>query len=261
VQVCPDGGGVPSCATTGNFTVGAAGATTTSTEKVPKRSLAVIPFWAVYSAPAGTVAFTRYDAVISATTKYSESNSTHDELYPGFVPLTKNATVVTSGCPSGAPVPSFGACPGGVVKYTIDYRDIMAGAGLGTEGTLASAFLTTGAGSLTLADDGTLSTSPVGTVNNWASFSKGLKEKLYPALSNNTTCGTTTNTCGDTTAGTIFTYFTGIPASGVGSTTFPAGVPATKFTVQVGGASFALYPVNFAGQTSQGTITFAVVVK
>jgi len=261
VKVCPNNAGVPDCTnSTGTFaSIGGAGSTTTSTITVAKGSVLTTQFWAVYTAPSGTVAFQRYDAVITATDG-TNANSTHSELYAGFMPLTKNMSVVSTGCPTGASVPASGACPGGVVKDTIDYRNIMVGAGLGTESSLASAFLKTSPGSLVLADDGTLSTSPSGTINNWATFSKGLKEQLSAGVSN-TACGSVANTCGDTTSGTIFTYFTGIPASATGSTTYPAGTSTTKFSAQIGGSAFGLYPANFAGQTSQGTITFAVVVK
>ncbi|HEY8298004.1 MAG TPA: hypothetical protein VIG32_08290 [Candidatus Baltobacteraceae bacterium] len=273
VRICADNAGTPDCAPAtvtcskngpaGWFSIGSSGATSQSVYCFKKSTAAAITYWAEYTTPTQLTAFARYDALIAATDSQSPpaTNDTHDELYAGFIPLTKTMTVVRTACPAGAIVPSFGACPGGVVKYSIDYRNVMAGAGQGTEAALTSAFLITSPGSLAIADDGSLSTLPNGTINNWASFSKGLKEALSAGLGNNTTCGTTANTCGDTTGGTIFSYFTGIPAAGAGSTTFPAGSPTTKFTAQIGGAGFALYPASFAGQTSAGSITFAVVVK
>ncbi len=216
-------------------------------------------YWTIYTAPAnGLVAFQRYDASIAATDNVASPNNsynaTHDELYPGFVPLTKSFKVISNGCPAGATptYPALGVCPGGVLQYTLDYRNVVAGGGLGTEASLPSAFLETGAGSFVVTDDGTQSTTSQTTVPNWATFSNGLKEALSNNLgAANVNCGTTAATCGDSTAGTTFTYDAG----------HPSGIAATKFTATIGGATFSLYPINYAGQKSQGTVTFAIVVK
>lgn len=66
---------------------------------------------------------------------------------------------------------------------------------------------------------------------------------------------------GTFTLGTAPTIAVPTPASGVGSATFSTSPPTTKFQVTSGGTSFNLYPPNFPNQTSQGSITFAVVVK
>jgi hypothetical protein len=196
--------------------------------------------WAVYSVPANTVAFTRYDAVLSLSDG-TTINYTHHELYAGFIPITKSITTVSSGCPAGETPAASGVCPGGVLRYTLDYRDIMVGAGLGTEGQVLSAFLATAPGQLTITDNGSASGS------TWATTSNGLKEILHPALgATNVTCGATANTCGDSVSGTTFT----------GNT-----VGSTSFTATIGGTTFQLVPSGYTGGTSQGTITFAVVVK
>jgi hypothetical protein len=63
--------------------------------------------------------------------------------------------------------------------------------------------------------------------------------------------------CGDSTAGTTFSYATAIPR-GTYSAAYSAA--ATAFQATVGGAGGQLYPVGMA-RTSQGTLTFAVTVK
>lgn len=197
-------------------------------------------YWAVYTAPQnGLTAYQRYDGQISISDANGSSNTTHDELYAGFVPLFKSMQVTSTNCPAGAVVPAIGSCPGGLVKYTIDYRNVMAGAGYGTEP--ASAYVATGSGSLTITEDGALGQ------NNWATFSNGLNEVLQ-ASANGTT------TFGDSTGGSVF--------GSAGCTGAPNGNAkgAKCFTVQVGGAAFSLTAPG-AGGTSQGTITFRVVVK
>jgi hypothetical protein len=90
-----------------------------------------------------------------------------------------------------------------------------------------------------------------------------MKEALHNNLgANNALCGDGASHCGDSNTGSTFLYYTGIPASGSGSATFPTSpTAATKFAVTVGGSSFDLYPPSFSGHVSQGTVTFAVTVK
>jgi hypothetical protein len=209
--------------------------------------------WAIYTTPSsGLVAFTRYDANINAqqgTGGTANNNITYNELYAGYIPLTKTQFVVKTGCPAGESPPfATGVCPSGIIQYQIDYRNIMVGAGLGTEGALASAFVMPQAGTFTITENGSLSPSTWGTSTN------GLMGTTPPLVGGATAPGagpTQTNcglggSCGDTITGSTFT------GNALGS---------TLFTDTPGGASFALYPPNFVGQTSQGTVIFAVTVK
>ncbi len=243
IRFCPDSAGVPDCSggTTTPFAPTTAGTTTSTTIAVAKKqNSGSAKFWAVYSAPTGTTAFTRYDSVLSLDDGTS-TNLTHDELYTGFIPITKQTTVVANGCPANVTPPAGGICPGGVLRYTLDYRNIMTGAGQGTEGQLLSAFLATAAGQLSITDNG------AAAGNSWATNTNGLKENLFAALgAANSSCGATANKCGDSTTGTAFTGAT-------------AG--STSFTATIGGATFQLVPSGVTGGTSQGTITFAVVIK
>lgn len=259
VQVCPDNGSgtAPNCATTTQagctgWVVGAAGATATSTCKVARVTIVKPIIWAIYTTPGtGLAAFTRYDANISASAPApaGSSNQTYNELYAGYIPLTKTQFVMKNGCPAGeTPPPGTGVCPSGIIQYQVDYRNVMVGAGLGTEGALASAFIMPQPGTLALTENGALAPS------TWATATSGLSGTNPPlvagatapgAYPSQTTCGLG-GSCGDTTSGSTFT------GNALGS---------TLFTVTVGGASFQLYPPNFAGQTSQGTIIFAVTVK
>ena len=242
----------------GWISIGAAGNTSASTYCMHKhngtRLLANI--WLVYSAPAGTYdAFTNYDGGVIAQDDNATValNGTHSELYPGYVPIYKSYSVVSSGCPAGVvpTYPAIGVCPGGVLQYTIDYRNVVLGGGQGTQGSVVSSFVTSTAGSLQITDNGAQSASSQNTTPNWSTFTNGLKEALGNNKTTNTQCGITAGTCGDSNAGTAFTY-----TGGVG------GVGATAFVATVGGTSFLLYPVGFPiADKSQGTITFAVVVK
>lgn len=235
-----------------------------------RNTAATVTYWTIYTPAAGTyTAFQRYDAIINASDDQSTpaANATHTELYAGYVALTKNFAVVSSGCPAGEkPAYANGVCPGGVLRYTIDFRSVVAGAGptatYGTEGNVATVFPVTAAGALNIVDDGTETTASSTSQSNWATFSNGLKEALYNNLgTNNALCGDGASHCGASLPGSTFVYYTGIPASGAGSTTFTASPAITKFEVTSGGPSFSLYPPNFPSQTSQGSVTFSVVVK
>jgi len=224
VQLC---GGVTgtTCTTVANFTNGTAGSTSAATYAVAKHTAKEITVYAVYSAPAGLTAFTRYDGVIAASDG-TNINYTHDELYPGYVVLTKTETIQSSGC-SGSP-PAGTVCPGGIVLYTIDYRNIIAG---GTsESTVTGAFPTMTAGSLAITENGT---------TTWGVNSNGLNEALVAGA----TCSGTSY--GDTSTGSTFTTAT---------------VGSKSFAVTVGGATGKLVPSGVTG-TYQGTICFRVKVK
>ncbi len=203
-------------------------------------------YYVKYVIPAGVKYFYRFDASIVATSvgSGSQSDSTHDELYSGFVALTKSQNVTSNGCPSGVS-PSYAAgtvCPTGVIAYTVDYRNLV----MGTSSTnISFNACTTQAGSLQITDDGTLSTSSsTTTVANWASFAS-----MTAAPS-------------DSSASSSFTYATGVPAAGASPTWSAA---ATKFVDTVGGSSFQLVPKNYSGpsatQGNQGTVTFSIAVK
>ncbi|NNM98593.1 MAG: hypothetical protein HKL91_02195 [Candidatus Eremiobacteraeota bacterium] len=211
--------------------------------------------WAVYTPPLGTniTAFTRYDASLFAvddgTSGTTYSNATHNELYAGFVPLTKSVTVVSNGCPAGV-APAYnvlGVCPTGILRYSIDYRNIVAGASseTGLVNDTPDPLLPTSAGSLVITENGTLSSASQTSIPNWGAFSNGLLSVLGAGVSN-ASCGSGTSLCGDSTAGTTFTGNT------IGSKTF---------TAQIGGTAFQLFPFGVTGKTNQGTITFAVQAK
>lgn len=270
VRLCADNAGSPNCAATGTttcvnptnsgwITIGAAaGSTATAQYCAPALTKTKVTYWAVYTAPTtGLVAFTRYDAhvVASDDEQTPVSNTTHDEIYAGFIVLTKPTPVVVSnGCPAGATyapsLPIGGICPGGILQYTIDYRNIAVGAGAtatwGTEGQNGHAFPLTAAGTFVITDDGTTGTNP------WGPQSNGITELLSAGLGGgNTSCGSVANKCGDSTAGTTFTN----------ASNGTLAVGATGFKAKIGGASFQLYPMNFPSQTGQGTITFAIQIK
>lgn len=207
-------------------------------------------FWVEFTTSTSLTAFARYDAPIVAQDSQTApaTNVTHDELYAGYVALTKTTTIASTGCPAGMKPPASGVCPGGVIVYTIDYRNVMAGGGTGTEVAAASsAYLITSPGSLSLTEDGAASG------NNWGTYSNGLTVGLTTAASF-PNCGVlapSPGACGDTTPGSIFTYDAG----------HPSGTGATSLTDQVGGSAFRLYPAGVPSTTSQGTLTFAVQVK
>jgi len=300
VEICADNGSgtAPNCSTTGpdngctislssgwvsgtigNSNASGAGSTFTAKYCVATAISVILPqviditYWTVYTAPQnGLVAYTRYDGSVNAVDNEGTpiSNATHNEMYPGWVPLTKTFSVLSSGCPSGVSpsYPALGVCPGGILLYTIDYRNIVLGPG-STSNEPAAAMQPTAAGSLVITDDGTLATTSQNTTPNWASFSNGVLYQLHNNLgtTTNALCGPShTSDCGDSTNGTTFLYYTGIPAGSTGSATFASGTD-TKFAATIGGSSFQLWPAGFAalsqgaGDISQGTMTLAVQVQ
>ena len=237
-RICPDVANAPSCgALSSNWTaIGVAGATSSSTWSEPSGTdSGAVKYWAVYSAPANLQAFTSYDAPIFATAPGAlNHNWTHDELYAGFLPLTKSQTISSSGCPAGeAPVYASGVCPGGVILYAIDYRNIVAGAA--SESTFTSAWPSTAAGQFTITENGAASG------NTWGANSTGLKEALVAGANGTTTFG-------DSYAGSTFT------GNVIGS---------TSFTDTPGGASGRIQPSGggIAGAVNQGTLWFRVTIK
>ena len=199
-------------------------ASCTATIAIPSGS--AIQYWAVYDAPSGVATFTAFDAPIVATSvnDNTQTNTTHNDLYSGFIALTKSVVVTSSGCPAGtSPSYSAGAlCPGGVLTYSIDYRNIAQSGGSGNTEP-SNAFVSTKAGQLTVTDDGTA----IG--NTWAANTGGLNGPATDAPGNSGTWNTndvwTTNTA-----------------------------TSSKFSDQIGGASFSLTPGEF------GTISFAVTL-
>lgn len=262
-RICPDDGTgtAPNCSSTAtiagdckvaaNWVIGSAGATATSSCKATKAVVLAQPFWVSYTTPSsGLVNFSRYDAKIKGDDGTGSLNETHNELYANFIAVTKSANVIATNCAAGA-APSLpvsdasGAkvCPGGTVRYTIDYRNIVAGAGLGTQGGFAGAYILSSG--LTVNDDGAIG-------NNWAANSAGLYVQLSNGVTDFSQCGVNTSgSCGDSTSGTTFTY----------DASHPAGTGATKLSAIIGGSGFHLYPPNFAGQKSQGTVVFAIKIK
>jgi hypothetical protein len=231
VQICQDSSG-PVCTISGIWTTISAPATvvTSVLTLTSLQSLSNYKFWAVYTlATASNVTpFARQDASVAANDgTTSTAVTTHNELYPGFVPLTKTVTVSSTGC-GGVTPPAGGVCPGGMLLYTIDYRNIAIGGTGGTEP--ESAFPETAAGTLVLTENGA-----------YLANTNGLNEALVAGANGTTTFG-------DTAANSTF----------IGNT-----VGSTSFTDRVGGASFKLVPTGFTGTNKgqQGTLMFRVVVK
>jgi hypothetical protein len=187
--------------------------TTTATMAIGAGANAFV--WAVYAAPTGIQAFNRFDgllAVIDSAT-LSNNNEVHDELYSGYVAQTKSYTITSTGCSGGVPAGTW--CPGGILKYTIDVRNIAVAAN-GT--TPASATLT--ASTLTLTDDGS-------NVNSWAKDGGYMNTPGYSSTG---------------TAPTTVTYYYNL----TNNTAFPANYNTTNKVFKV----TALWTLN-AGQNSQ----------
>jgi hypothetical protein len=152
VAVYNDSGGVLGTQITG--TAGSNTYQTSSTMAIAAGASAFV--WTVYAAPTGLQAFNRFDAILAVidTGNVSNNNEVHDELYTGYVVQTKSYSITSTGCSGGVPAGTW--CPGGILKYTIDVRNIAVAANGSTP---ASATLT--ATGLTLTDDGS-------NANSWA---------------------------------------------------------------------------------------------
>lgn len=232
VQLFPDNGiGSPGTGVGGNgpattaYAGSLAGATSTATVSLLGAG-STTTYWAVYASPSGLATFARFDAPIVATslTNSAVTNTTHDELYSGFVKTMKSVAVTSTGCASGATVPAGGVCPGGIITYAIAYTNVaLTGGSNATEP--SSALLATKAGTLQIVEDGAAGS------NTWASTTAGLS--AAPS---------------DTTAGSTFLYGTS-----PGSATFTSGT--TRFVDTVGGSAFAL------GAAASGSVSFSLTVK
>ncbi len=231
-QICPDSAGAPLCGgtttgacstTTWNTSAATQTATATCTQKQNKAAYSV-PFWVVYTTPAsGLKSLTRYDSVITASDG-TNSNTTHNELYSGYIAVSKTVTVQTTGCPSGmTPAYAGGVCPGGVLLYAINYKNIV----VGSNSASGAAMPSMQAGSFVIAENGGTGS------NNWATYTNGLKEALVAGADGSTSFG-------DSTSGSTFTG---------------NAIASTAFTCTVGGASFQL------ASGASGTLWFRVVVK
>jgi hypothetical protein len=195
-------------------TVSGTSYTTTATMAIGAGGNAFV--WTVYAAPTGIQAFNRFDALVAVIDggNLANNNEVHDALYSGYVAQTKSYSITSTACSGGVPAGTW--CPGAVLAYTIDVRNIAVAAN-GT--TPASATLT--ANNLTLTDDGS-------NVNSWA------KDGGY------------LNTPGASSAGTApttVTYFYNASSS----TVFPANYNTTNKVFKV----TALWTTLTAGQSSQ----------
>jgi hypothetical protein len=158
--------------------------------------------WTVYSAPTGLQAFNRFDAAIAVIdiANVANNNTVHDELYTGFIVQTKSYVITSTGCSGGVPAGTW--CPGGILKYTIDVRNIALAAN-GT--TPASATLS--ASNLLLTDDGS-------NVNSWAKDGGYLNTPGYSSTG---------------TAPTTVTYYYNL----TNNTVFPANYNTTNKVFKV----------------------------
>lgn len=172
--------------------------------------------WTVYSAPTGLQAFNRFDATIAVIDvgNVANNNTVHDELYTGFIAQTKSYVITSTGCSGGVPAGTW--CPGGILKYTIDVRNIALAAN-GT--TPASATLT--ASNLLLTDDGS-------NVNSWAKDGGYLNTPGYSSTG---------------TAPTTVTYYYNL----TNNTVFPANYNTTNKVFKV----TSNWATLSAGQNSQ----------
>lgn len=179
--------------------------------------------------------FTAIDSVVAVAgsqggTVSSDTNTTHNVIYPGGpISLSKSQAIVTN-CPTGSTGQTAGAvCPGGTITYTVTYLNgapasaIAGGTNVGTQPAFTYNAITTpasGAGVLVVTEDGAAGT------NNWATFTNGL-------------------TAAPTTTGTTTFTFAYAPTAGTA-----AG--SGKFTATANSAVSA-------GAT--GTISFSAIVK
>jgi len=244
------------CSTTPLSTAGA----TSTTSAITLASGATATYYVKYIAPAGTTSYTAQQALITATgSGTANTNSTYDNLYYGFIALVKQATITSSGCPTGVTVTTI--CPGGVISYSITVEN-MALAATAT-GSTGNAVLTTSAAGITVADDGT-------GANGWFAAIPSVVPTTYVTSGMN---AAPTLTIGGTAAYTTCTYSYGNPAGSPSSTftapNYTAGSlsngPSKFSCVLDGTTSVPLTPYQLpAGSTSSASwmvLTFSVTVR
>jgi hypothetical protein len=231
---------VPTCSGLSAISsLSSAGTAVTTTSAISVASSATYTYVVTYTASSGQTPFSVADATVAAAGVTgggtgSDTNNTHDDIYPGGVmKLTKSFSINSTNCPAGeSPSPPANTvCPGGVIKYSLVYSDVVPTAtmtNIGTEPVWAYAACSTQSGTFIVTEDG--------TVGNWATNTFGLN--AAPT---------------DTTSGTTFAYSSG---SAFASGTYPSMTAGyTKFTATVGGSSGTLVPGG------SGTISFTVTVR
>jgi hypothetical protein len=254
VRLCPQ----TTCAAATGYAIGAAAQQSTTTyAAAANTAYGPTTIYAVYTVPSGTSlqAYNRYDVPVDVSDNASPSshNETHNELYPGFVALTKNETLPSNGgCPVGNTPPASGTCPGAIVLETIDYRNVVVGAA--SESGFPTAWPWTGSGSFTISDNGSAtglinSTNGSASSNSWGSTTQSCG--LQDALTSGATVNGTT-VFGDTTAGSVFTGATPVHTAGSRG--------STSITDEPGGATFSLVPNGITATTGVGGATAATAV-
>jgi hypothetical protein len=237
----------------------------TTTSSIAVNSGVGAHYYVKYTAASGQPYFDRFDAIITATSvgNGAKTNTTHDELYSGFIAFTKTAVAASTNCPVGFPALAGSSavvtCPGGTLSYSMDYRNLVMGQ---ASTNVSFSQCITPVGTLVMTDDGTQAIVSSAALPNWATFTNGLQ--VAPIDANSNAVARTNN---------AFTYATAIPA--VTYAAFSAG--ATAFKDTVGGATFQLAPKGYfnsgivgnptlpvvaaAAIDWQGTITFNLTVK
>jgi len=158
------------------FCTDSACATPMPSNKLTVASGVTTTYYVKYAPPSTVTTLLQYDFTITATGTggSGDNNATHDDLYAGFVALTKTATVSSNGCPSGVTPPANQTCPGGVIAYDVNYLNIAQSGGTGN--TEPSTALLT-AKTFVITENGT--TAP----NNWGTYSNGLNAPATDATS------------------------------------------------------------------------------
>jgi len=235
----------------GGSTAGA----TTSASAITLASGSSMTLYVKYSAPAGTPAFTAEQAVITATGTSNGStantNTTYDELYNGFIALVKQASIISTGCPTGVTVTTV--CPGGVIGYSITVENLAKGAtGTGVNEP-ASALLTNSTAGIVVVDDGTATGSWFAQIGSTGTY-----------VTSGVNAVPTLTTAGASNTASVCTYYYGNPV-GTGSTTFTAPVYTigslangpSKLSCVLGGAAGSAYQLPAGSNTSSTWMVFS----
>ena len=240
-SACAGGGTTWATCTQGTSIAGPSTAGGIATGTITVVSGSRTPYEAVYNASGNSATpFAAADTVITATgylaAAGSDTNTTHNDLYPGGVlQLSQTVAVGSTGCPAGISPTNLGACPGGVLDYTLTYTNIApalsTGTNVGTEPAFAYNALISAAGG------GVITVSGTAANNSWGTYTFGLN--AAPVDSHGTA--------------------TFVPSGGGGvyaSGTYPSITAGyTQFIATLGGSGFQV-PAGYTG-----TITYNVTVK
>jgi hypothetical protein len=175
--------------------------------------------------------FVQVRAAMETSPSVYYNDTWHVVLPGGFEELVKTANMLSNGNCSGAitgGLPSLGVCPGGVIQYAVMYYNTLPATATGTPAEPTAANLSVSNTNFVITENGAAAGS------NWGTYTGGLFDPASAAnplkasltlSAMQTSCGVTTLTCGDTSAGATFGQVGGAGGNALNAAAFTDTIP------------------------------------